>query len=828
MLDSTFSFERQIDFGLMVSRISAGLVATKAEEVDQTITDTLRMIGESMVLERCALVLTNTQTGATRVTHDWHVLDPSNPTSAMRSVCPEHVRYLTEHLARCDDSLIRTLEGFPDCGCVTCLWGLMREHEKSIAFPIPMDTGLAGTLALFGRNGQSWVQVASARPILHLVAAMVSDVLARTQAELRLRDSEEMLQLLIEQAPVSIEVYEPSGLRLMANSGWERLWGVTDHEVALARFNILEDAQIVRRGYDRVFLAAAAGETVTLKGIKFDPSESGLPGHARWTDCYVFPVRAASGEVRNIIVLQDDVTQQIETASRLEVFKHFTDASGQGCAWSDLKGSIAYANEALAAILKLDSKEDLIGHTLLEFYDEPTQAKLRERIHPLVLTGQQWTGELHARRVNGLIVPTLSNFFLIRDKRGEPLYFAALITDLSERIREEEHRLKLEAQIQRTQKLESLGVLAGGIAHDFNNLLCGILGGADLALAELDARHPAREALEILLQSAQRASELCQQMLAYSGRRPFVMEPIDLSETVESFLRLIHASVIKKAALSCQLAPDMPAVNADITQVRQVLLNLVINATEAVGDRPSTISISTDAVTIRPDSPLDGYTGEAPGPGEYVILRVTDNGAGITSENRARIFEPFFSTKFTGRGLGLAVTLGIVRGHGGAIHVESDLKVGTTFSVLFPVSKSQRKAPQRENGRTLWKGGGRVLLIDDEPAVRKIARRMLEALNFDVVVAADGHSGVEAFREHPGEFALAIVDMTMPGLGGEDVFRELRRIRSDIKVILMSGYDEHDATKRFVGLGLTGFLPKPFRIEDMRVKIREALARPSS
>ena len=824
MLDESPSFERQLDFGMMVSRISAILVATKAEEIDQTITDTLRIIGDSMGLRRCALVSLNTD--ATSVTHDWRAPESSNLTSAMPSVCPEHLRYLAEHLVRHVGASIRTVDGLPDCDCVGCLWGLQQEHETSVAIQIPMENGRIGALALFGRDDSGWVEITSARPIWDLVAAMVGDVFARTQAERRLRDSEEMLQLLIEQAPVSIEIYEPSGSRLLANSEWERLWGVVDHDVAVAPFNILEDSQIKRRGYDRVFAAAAQGKTVTLKAMKFDPSESDLPGRTRWTDCYVFPVRATSGEIRNVIVLQDDVTEQIETASRLEVFKHFTDASGQGCAWSDLKGRIAYANDALATILRLDSKADLVGRTFLEFYDEPTRARLRQEIQPLVLTGKQWTGELPARRVDGVVVPTLANFFLIRDERGEPLYFAALITDLSERIRAEADRLKLESKIQRAQKLESLGVLAGGIAHDFNNILCGILGGADLALAELGTQHPAREALDILVQSAQRATELCQQMLAYSGGGRFVVEPIDLSEVVENFLQLLQASVVTKAALHCQLAANLPLVEADVTQIRQVLLNLVINASEALGDRPGRISISTNTVTVHPDSPLEGYAGDPPKAGEYVLLKVADGGVGIASEHQARIFDPFFSTKFTGRGLGLAVTLGIVHSHGGAIHVESEVNVGTTFSVLLPSSMCHRKAMQSEPVQTQWNGGGRVLLIDDELAVRDIARRMLEALKFDVVVAADGHSGVEVFRQHPSDFALAMIDMTMPDLSGEGVFRELRRIRPDIKVILMSGYDEQHTTRRFVGLGLNGFLSKPFRIEDMRAKIREALDAP--
>ncbi len=437
----------------------------------------------------------------------------------------------------------------------------------------------------------------------------------------------------------------------------------------------------------------------------------------------------------------------------------------------------------------------------------------------------RWTGELDIWRPNGEVLTVLAHMFMINDRDNRPLCLGCIFTDLSERKQAETEKAKLEAQIQHAQKLESLGVLAGGIAHDFNNLLCGILGGGDLALRLLQDGHPAREHLVMISRTAQRAAELCSQMLAYSGKGRFVVEATNFSLVVEGMAHLLQVSVSKKAALQYRLASELPTVEADVTQVRQVLMNLVINASEALEDQSGVITVSTGVMECTRDYLRGAYGGERLPEGRYVFVEVSDTGKGMSAETRARIFDPFFTTKFTGRGLGLAATSGIVRGHRGAIRVYSETGAGSSFKLLLPPSDRQPRSATPLPEALTWKGTGLVLLVDDEAAVRQVGQAMLAQLGFEVIVAEDGATGLQLFQTRTDEFVLALVDMTMPGLDGEELFGELRRLRPDVHVVLMSGYNEQDATSRFAGKGLAGFVAKPFSLETLTRKIREALSR---
>jgi len=403
----------------------------------------------------------------------------------------------------------------------------------------------------------------------------------------------------------------------------------------------------------------------------------------------------------------------------------------------------------------------------------------------------------------------------------------AVARDITERQRAQQERLELERQVQQAQKLESLGVLAGGIAHDFNNLLSGILGSAELALLTVGPGHPARSNLALVKEAAQRATELCRQMLAYSGKGKFVVEALDLSVVITEMRHLLEVSISKKAVLCFEFAPSLPAIDADATQIRQILLNLVINASEAIGDRDGVIRVTTGAMHCDRDYLRSVYFDEGLPEGNYVFLEVGDTGCGMDEETRKRIFDPFFTTKFSGRGLGLAATLGIVRGHRGAIRVYSEVGVGTNVKVLLPASLSTpvQRADASEQAEQL--GGGVVLVVDDEVLVRAVCQQMLEHLGFRVLAAEDGAQGLELFREHAHEIAVVILDMTMPKLSGEEVYREMRRLDPDARVVLISGYNEQEATNRFAGKGLAGFLQKPFQLAALRDKLRAVIGAPS-
>jgi CheY-like chemotaxis protein len=312
-------------------------------------------------------------------------------------------------------------------------------------------------------------------------------------------------------------------------------------------------------------------------------------------------------------------------------------------------------------------------------------------------------------------------------------------------------------------------------------------------------------------------------MLAYSGKGRFVIQPLDVQKLVEDMLHMLRVSIAKNAVLKLNFAPNLPRIDADASQIRQIVMNLVINASEAIGERSGVITLSTGAMDCDRNYLSEAWLDEQLPEGTYVYVEVADTGGGMDFATRGRIFDPFFTTKFTGRGLGLAAVLGIVRGHRGAIKVYSEPGQGSTFKVLFPCSQRSVEAEPVSSLRSAYEGRGTVLLVDDDESVRAVARKMLERIGFKVIVAADGAKAVELFREHQAEIVCAIVDLTMPQLDGAETFRELRRLRPDVRVVLSSGYNEQDVTQRFVGKGLAGFIQKPYQLSTLVNVLRDVL-----
>jgi len=412
-----------------------------------------------------------------------------------------------------------------------------------------------------------------------------------------------------------------------------------------------------------------------------------------------------------------------------------------------------------------------------------------------------------------------------RDEEGLPVRIVGSVRDRTDDVRVEEERLRLERQIQQAQKLESLGVLAGGIAHDFNNLLVGILGNASLALNEAPPNGTIPALLTDIERAAQRAAELTRQLLAYAGKGRFIVEPVSLSSLVEEMLTLVRSAMSRKAELHLDLARDLPAISADATQLRQIVMNLLTNASDALEDRPGTIALRTGLHHVDASYRATMLGGEPLEDGAFVFLEVSDTGVGMSPETVSRIFDPFFTTKFTGRGLGLAATRGIVQGHRGAIKVYSEEGKGTTFRLFFPAIDAlpaKHLAPGLTPG---WSGHGTVLVIDDEPAVRRVIRAILERMGFEVLEASDGAVGVEVFEQQRERINLTLLDLTMPKLDGEETFRQLRLIEPDVRVLLMSGYNAQNVTSQFVGKGLAGFVQKPFRADELEAQVLAVLDR---
>lgn len=385
--------------------------------------------------------------------------------------------------------------------------------------------------------------------------------------------------------------------------------------------------------------------------------------------------------------------------------------------------------------------------------------------------------------------------------------------------RKQAEQAAVERNLLETQKLDCLGVLAGGIAHDFNNLLTAILGSAGLARMECADPSPALPHLDRIETSALRAAELCKQMLAYAGKGRLVVRPLNLSTLVQQSADLLRIAVSRNVNVLFDLASELPPVQADAEQLRQLLTNLLTNASEALSERGGQVRISTG--TARPDASLrqtEKYAAGLP-EGDCVTLEVSDNGPGMTAEVKARVFEPFFSTRFTGRGLGLAAVLGIVRSHRGAIQVEAEPGLGTTFRIYLPVAPT---APAPATAARPDRG--LVLVVDDEESPRGVAALILQSLGFQVLTAAGGREALDLFQRQPETIRLVLLDLTMPEPNGAETLCELRRLRPDLPVVLMSGYSEEEVRGSLGEQEPSAYLEKPFRPTELSDLLGRILA----
>ena len=444
--------------------------------------------------------------------------------------------------------------------------------------------------------------------------------------------------------------------------------------------------------------------------------------------------------------------------------------------------------------------------------DETTYAASIDQISTI----QRYAVTEHVyRRKDGTEIHVESSAVLLPDDNGQSIY-CMVARDITERI-------QAEARLRQTQKLESIGLLAGGIAHDFNNLLTGILGQTSLALDKLSPDQPAWDNINKAVVSVKRGADLTRQLLAYAGRGQFQIEAIDLNQLIQDNASLLETGLISQADLQLSLAPNLAAIEADRGQIQQIVMNLVINAAEAIITEQDAVTVSTQEVMVKPSDTQLYVGGDTLPPGRYVCLQVSDTGSGMDKETLARIFDPFFTTKERGTGLGLSATLGIVRSHGGGLQVTSQVGQGTTFKILFPASSrivSQEILPPMSNGAIVK---GSVLVIDDEKSVREVVRDILEMNHLQIFVAQNGQVGVEMFTAHRAEINVVLLDMQMPVMNGAETFQALRTIDPTVKIILSSGYNENEATQRFVGQDLAAFLQKPYDLDELVAKVYASL-----
>ncbi len=509
------------------------------------------------------------------------------------------------------------------------------------------------------------------------------------------------------------------------------------------------------------------------------------------------------------------VEQALRTSE--DMARAVLNAASESIFLLDREGVVLDINEA--AIRRLGVADSFVGKRLLDYFPPELAAARRHKVAKVFQTRQTVTFE--DERGGYYFQTTVCPIF---DENGEVSRIAVYAKDITESKRAEAERARLEAQVMHAQKLESLGVLAGGIAHDFNNLLMGILGNTDLVLDDLPAGAPVRESLHEIQTAANRAADICQQMLAYSGKGRFVIQSLDLSDLLGEMTQLLAVSVSKQAVLQYDCDPELPPVEGDATQIRQVIINLVTNASDALGESSGNIWIRTGVQHCTHSYLQTTDLGEDLPEGAYVYLEVADDGCGMDEQTRHRIFEPFYTTKFPGRGLGLAAVLGIIRGHQGTLTVQSAPGRGTIFRVMLPVTENPdevylagRSSPVEISGR------GTVLLIDDEDAVRALGARLLQRLGYKVITAADGSQGVERFRAHRHEIVAVLLDMTLPRMSGEETLRSLQNVAPDVRVLLSGGSKAVDLPAGLAGQGRVGLVRKPYQMAALGRKLQEIL-----
>jgi PAS domain S-box-containing protein len=618
-----------------------------------------------------------------------------------------------------------------------------------------------------------------------------------------LRRSQAYLRGVIDGMPGLVAYVDRSYTYLFVNAGYSKWMGRPVEELEGTRIVELLGPEAMRE--EEPWLERAfAGEQVCF--------ERRLPcvDMVREVRVQYAPQRGPGGEVEGVISLVMDITEQKHSES---MFRRIVEMASEGIWMVDPEGATTFVNPRMQELLGCEEK-DFIGRRWYEFI-HPDDRERGLKGFAQRKQGDRAPREFRMVRADGSPVWLDFTGTTIRDAAGALTGVLAMCTDITERKLAQE-------QVQQTQKLESLGVLAGGIAHDFNNLLVGILGNASLAADLVEGSSPAQAMLADLTAAAERAAKLTRQLLAYAGRDQRRIGAVSLDTVVSELIPLLHASIPRTVNLQLRLEGGLPLVEGDEGQIQQIVMNLVINAAESIAEgKPGLVSVSTEQRQPSVSEQQRAVIPMAAGDGKYVVLTVADSGCGMDSATQARIFDPFFTTKFAGRGLGLSAVLGIIKAHGGTLILETAPGKGTTFRVFFRASVRKptvpvvvEKAPETSTGT--------ILVVDDEATVRNLARRTLEFSGYDVIAVNDGAQAIEAVMRHP-EIEAVLLDLAMPNMTGDQAAPEIRKARPGIRILLSSGYAEQEARERFRDVRLDGFLQKPYTARALVRGLRAAL-----
>ena len=631
--------------------------------------------------------------------------------------------------------------------------------------------------------------------------------------------AQEMVQLVVSKAPNTTLLINQQGEIVFANDLVQRMFGYAPRDLIGQSFHVLIPERIRRthHKYEQIYYdhptSKELGEGRVLAAQHRD-------GHEFQAEVAINPVETADGSM--VLVTIVDITSRVRMEQKLRqresYLRTLVEQAPVGIVIANMNGLITEANPYSVKLLGSPSRKRTIGLNVLTL-STLVESGLSDAFRRAIVSGETVETETWYTSIWGKLV-----YFSVRivphyNENDEQVGILILLEDMTARIQAEEAMLHL-------QKTESLGVLAGGIAHDFNNLLVAIMAQSSLALRKMDADSPARSNVEKSNLAAKRAADLTSQLLAYSGRGRFHISPLNLNELIKENYELFTATISKHIELTQSLTPNLPLIEADIPQIQQVVMNLIINAAEAIGDNAGSIHLATYVKTIgKEDSQYGTYVTGLLETGDYVRLEVRDTGAGMDAETLKRIFDPFFSTKETGHGLGLAAVLGIVNGHHGALSVSSS-ENWTVFNILFPVLGEDivvaEQPPQAEvPAKKSCAMSGTVLIIDDEETVCMAVTDILGLDDIKTIAAYNGRDGVAIYRERQADISIVVLDLSMPGWSGQYTLKELRTVNPQVCIILSSGYSKEDVVQQFDEETPTAFLSKPYGADDLLAVVRE-------
>jgi PAS domain S-box-containing protein len=485
---------------------------------------------------------------------------------------------------------------------------------------------------------------------------------------------------------------------------------------------------------------------------------------------------------------------------------------------ADTEGRLIEVNETYCRMSGY-SMQELLAMSIVDLEASETVDNAVARIRKIMLEGEARFESRHHRKDGTVYDVEIS----VQYRPADGGQFIVFLRDISDLKKGAEEKAALEQQLQQAQRLESLGVLAGGIAHDFNNILAIIMGYCSLIKMDYDDAETHVPEIE---KAAERAAGLCRQMLAYSGKAQIVQVQVNLWLLVDEMVAMLKAALPRNAVIKPFLSTDIPIINGDESQLRQIVMNLIINASEAVEEAQGEVRVSLAKTTITAGHPEHDYYGKEIPPGGYVCLEVTDNGCGMDEETKWRIFEPFYTTKFTGRGLGMSAVLGIITAHKGALQLFSQPGQGTTFKVYLPVQGGEQTGEERHElsaASGQWQGSGTILLVEDEDQVRFIAATMLKKLGCTVLEATNGREALELYRENAADIILVINDMGMPIMDGYELFCELKNLQPELPIIISSGFGDAVVTSRIPRENIAGLVSKPYNYDLLREVLRNAV-----